>query len=143
MSQYPFSTFHFIVDWGGRRMDFLEVSGLTIENDVIEYRDGSMPEGAPILMPGLRKYSRIVLKRGIVAGDLDFYNWMNTIQHNAVERRDITIRLLNEQHAPVMVWKVRNAWPYKIQAADLKADASEVAIETIELAHEGLTMEAP
>ena len=40
MTQYPFSTFHFIIDWGGRRMDFLEVSGLTIENDVIEYRDG-------------------------------------------------------------------------------------------------------
>ncbi len=143
MISYPLSTYHFIVEWGGNRIDFSEVSGLAIEHEVIEYRDGSMPEYSSIKMPGLRKYSNIILKRGIVKGDVDFFNWMNTINHNKVERRDILIQLLNENHEPVMAWKVRRAWPCKIQMSDLKAGANDVAIETIELAHEGLTIEAP
>ena len=40
-----------------------------------------------------------------------------------------------------MVWKVKNAWPTKVTSTDLKADGNEMAIETIELAHEGLTMQ--
>ena len=59
-----------------------------------------------------------------------------------VERRDLTVSLLNENHEPVIVWKVKNAWPVKLQSADLKSDANEVAIETLELAHEGLVIEA-
>ena len=67
--------------------------------------------------------------------------WLNTISLNTVERRDITISLLNESHEPVVVWKVRNAFPTKVQSTDLKADGSEVAIEQVEIAHEGLTIE--
>ena len=61
-----------------------------------------------------------------------------TINLNKVERRDITISLLNEKHEPVITWRVHNAFPVKVQASDLKADGNEVAIETLELAHEGL-----
>ena len=143
MPQNSSSKYQFSVDWGGVRKDFLEVSGLSIEHSVIEYREGGMPDNAIILMPGLRKFQRIVLKRGIVAGDTDFYKWMNTIQQNSVERRDIVIQLKTKKGIPVMAWKVHNAWPSKIQTSDLKADANEVAIETIELVHEGLTIEAP
>jgi len=85
----------------------------------------------------------VVLKRGIIKGDNDFFNWMNSINLNQVERRDITISLLDETHQPVRVWRVRNAWPCKLSAPDLKADANEVAIETLELAHEGIQVEAP
>ena len=53
----------------------------------------------------------------------------------------MTIKLLNEQHAPVMTWKVKNAWPLKVEGPSLKADGNEVAIESIELAHEGVTVE--
>jgi len=49
--------------------------------------------------------------------------------------------LLNEEHEPVVVWKVKNAWPTKIQSTDLKADGNEVAIESMELVHEGLTVQ--
>jgi phage tail-like protein len=70
-------------------------------------------------------------------GDKDFYLWINTVNLNKVERRDITISLLNELHTPVISWKVINAFPVKVQASDLKADGNEVAIETLELAHEG------
>ena len=55
-------------------------------------------------------------------------------------RRAVTIKLLNEDHEPIVVWRLENAWPKKIQSTDLKADANEVAIETMELTHEGLTV---
>ncbi len=60
---------------------------------------------------------------------------------NTIERRDLIISLLNEEHDPVMVWKVKNAWPTKIQSTDLKSDGNEVAIESIELVHEGLSIQ--
>jgi phage tail-like protein len=60
-----------------------------------------------------------------------------------VERRDITISLLNEEHDPVITWSVKRAFPIKVQASDLKADGNEVAIESLEIAHEGLTFKVP
>lgn len=142
MNRYPLVTCHFQVEWGGTRLDFSEVSGLNIEHDVIEYREGSSKEYTPVKMPGLAKYSNIVLKRGIMPGDNEFFQWVRTINLNQVERRDITIKLLNEEHNPVVVWKIKNAWPVKYEGPELKADASEAAIETLELAHEGLTIES-
>ena len=141
MVNYALSSYHFQVNWGGNASGFTEVSGLCIENEVIEYREGDSAEFSTIKMPGLRKFSNIILKRGIIKGDNDFYKWINTIRNNSVERRNINIILLNENHEPVRVWKIKNAWPVKVQSSDLKADASEVAIETIELAHEGLSIE--
>jgi phage tail-like protein len=141
MATYPIPKFHFRVEWGGTNIGFSEVSGLNIENKVIEYRDGISPEYSKIKMPGMREYSNITLKRGTFKGDNDFYKWLNTISLNTVERRDLTISLLNEKHEPVVVWKVTNAFPVKIQSTDLKADGSEVAIEQLDLAHEGLTIE--
>jgi phage tail-like protein len=41
-----------------------------------------------------------------------------------------------------MTWKIKNAWPAKVQSTDLKSDGNEVAIETLEIVHEGITMEA-
>ncbi|MBX7140323.1 MAG: phage tail protein [Chitinophagales bacterium] len=140
-AQYPIPKFHFRLEWGGAKIGFTEVTGLDISNDVIEYRDGATPEYSKIKMPGLRKFSNITMKRGTFKGDNDFYAWFNTIQLNTVERRDITISLLNENHEPVVVWKVKNAFPVKVTSTDLKADGNEVAIESLELAHEGLTIQ--
>lgn len=140
-NRYPLSKFHFRVEWGGSNIGFTEVTGLSVENDVIEYRDGISPEFNKIKMPGMRKFSNITLKRGTFTNDNEFYNWLNTISLNQVERRDLTISLLNENHEPVVVWKVHNAFPVKVQSTDLKADGNEVAIEQLDLAHEGLTIE--
>lgn len=141
-TRYPLPKFHFRVEWGGTSIGFSEVSGLNVETKIIEYRDGISPEYSKIKMPGMMEYSNITLKRGTFKGDNEFYAWLNTINMNTIERRDITIALLNEDHEPVMVWKIRSAFPVKVQSTDLKADGNEVAIETLELAHEGLTMEA-
>ncbi len=141
MAEYPIPKFHFQVEWGGTKIGFTEVSGLDITTDVVEYRDGASPEYTKIKMPGQRKYSNITMKRGTFAGDNEFFDWFNTVSLNKIERRDLTISLLNENHEPVVVWKVKNAWPTKITPTDLKSDGSDVAVETLELAHEGLTIQ--
>ena len=113
-----------------------------METQVIEYRDGLSPQYSSIKMSGIPKFSNITLKRGIIAHDSDFFKWINATALNKPERRDIVISLLNEEHTPVMTWKVKNAFPVKLEGPGLKATGNEVAIESIELAHEGLMIEA-
>jgi phage tail-like protein len=141
MAQYPIPKFHFQVEWGGAKIGFTEVTGLDASTDVIEYREGSSPEYHKVKMPGLQKFSNITMKRGTFKGDNDFYNWWNTIALNTVQRRNLVISLLNENHEPVVVWKIKNAFPVKVQSTDLKSDGNEVAIESLEIAHEGLTIQ--
>lgn len=141
MANYPVPKFHFRVEWGGSRIGFTEVTGLNLETEVIEYRDGSSPEYNKVKMPGLRKFGNITMKRGTFENDNEYYDWFNTVNLNKIERRDVTISLLNENHEPVVVWKVKNAFPIKIQSPDMKSDANEAAIESIEIAHEGLTIQ--
>jgi phage tail-like protein len=146
MVSYPLPAFHFSVDFGGGQQAFAEVSGLNIENQAIEYRDGLDPIYSVRKMPGIPKYGNITCKRGIFAKNNAFYEWLNTIKLNKVgdndaDRRDITISLLNENHEPVMNWKATRAFPVKIEGPSLKATGNEVAMESIEIAHEGLTIE--
>jgi phage tail-like protein len=141
MTDYPLPKFHFQAEWGGVRIGFTEVSGLDVETEVIEYRDGALREYSKLKIPGMQKYANVTLKRGVFASDNDYFNWWNTVALNTVERRDVTVSLLNEKHEPVMVWKIKNAWPAKIASTDLKADGNEVAVESIELAHDGLTIQ--
>ena len=135
---YPLPVFHFEVDWGGTQVAFSEVTGLNTEVQVIEYRDGANKEYSMLKMPGLVKHGNITLKRGVFAKDNEYFDWVKTVKLNKVERRDITIKLLDEDHNPVMTWTVANAWPTKITSPDLKASGNEAAIETLELAHEGV-----
>lgn len=137
---YPLPVFHFEVNWAGTKLGFSEVTGLNFEVQVIEYRHGLSPEYSTIKMPGMPKYGNLTLKRGVIQGDNEFYDWINEVKLNKIDRRDITISLLNEDHDPVMTWSVRNAWPTKITSPDLKASGNEVAIESIEIAHEGITI---
>ncbi|MBS3770387.1 MAG: phage tail protein [Bacteroidales bacterium] len=141
MAEYPLPKFHFEVDWGeDRKIAFTEVSGLDVETELIEYREGSSKEYSKVKMPGMIKYSNITLKRGTFKGDNDFFKWWNAIKLNKAPRESVTINLLNENHEAIVTWEVKNAWPVKVQSTDLKADGNEVAVETMELAHEGLTI---
>ncbi|MFP4095022.1 MAG: phage tail protein [Cyclobacteriaceae bacterium] len=138
MADYPLVKFHFQVEWGGTRIGFAKASNLSVEVDVIEYREGSNKEHRSIKMPGLQRYGNIILERGMVKGDNEFFKWWNSIMLNQVERRDITISLLNESHEPSVVWKIEKAFPVKVVWGDLEASAREVAIETLEIACEGI-----
>jgi phage tail-like protein len=141
MAEYPLPKFHFEVNWGGTKIGFTEVSGMEVETEVIEYREGASKEYSKLKMPGMRKYSNISLKRGTFKSDNEFFDWFNEVKLNTITRRDITISLLDEEHSPVVVWKVKNAWPYKVTSTDLKADGNETAIESMELVHDGLVVQ--
>ncbi|KAA5548447.1 phage tail protein [Adhaeribacter rhizoryzae] len=141
MAEYPLPKFHFEIEWGGTKIGFTEVTGLDKQVEVIEYREGQSRSYSKTKQPGLQKYSNITMKRGTFEGKTDYYDWLKEVDMlGNTKRRDITIKLLNENHAPVFTWKALNAFPVKVQASDLKADGNEVAIETIEIAHEGLSL---
>lgn len=141
MADYPLPVFSFEVQWGGTNLGFSEVSGLNIEHQIIEYRDGVTPEYSAKKMSGIPKYGNITLKRGIVPTDNEFYEWLSQTKLNSPERRDLIITLKDEERNPTMTWKAVNAFPVKIEGAALKATGNEVAIESIEIAHEGLSIE--
>ena len=140
-ANYPVSAFHFQVEWGGTRIGFTEVSGLSVELQTIDYREGSSLEYQVTKMPGIPQYSNITLKRGIYKGDNEFFQWLNTVKLNDIDRRDLTISLLNESHEPVTTWKVKDAFPCKVEGPTLNSTGNEAAVESIELCHEGLTIE--
>ncbi|MCD7977300.1 MAG: phage tail protein [Tannerellaceae bacterium] len=119
---------------------FQEVSGLDVEAQVIEYRHGNSKEFSTIKMPGIKKYGNVTLKKGIFSGDNKFWKWFEGIKMNLIKREDVTIKLLDESGKPTMVWSLKNAWPTKITGTDMKSDGNEVAVETLEIAHEGLTI---
>lgn len=141
MATYPLTTFHYKVSWNNQDIGFSDVSGLTQETQVIEYRDGLMSGSTVSLKrPGLKKVNNITLKRGIVEKNNDLFNWFNNNGAPNVDRRDLTISLLNDEGDPVMYWAITQAWPVKCEGPGLKASGNEVAIESIELAHEGLSL---
>ena len=139
-SVWPLPKFHFQVKWDVEVLSFQEVSGLDIEAQPIEYRHGDSPEFSTIKMPGIKKSGNITMKKGVFKSDNKFWDWFNQIKMNTIKRIPVTISLLDESGAPTMVWTLANAWPTKITGTDLKSDGNEVAIESIEIAHEGITI---
>lgn len=137
---WPIPKFYFKVKWGEEEMKFQEVSGLDTETEPIEYRHGDSPEFSKIKMPGMKKSGNVTMKKGVFKSDNKFWDWYSTIKMNTVERKAVTISLLDEDGNPTMVWTLANAWPSKITSTDLKSDGNEVAIETIEIVHDGVTI---
>lgn len=143
MAQNALNLYHFRAEWGGSRTGFTEISGLGIEIETVSFREGSSPDDSERKIPGLRKFSNVTLKRGLVKGDNDFFDWINTKQNGNIEKRDLVISLLDEQHQPAVTWKVKNAFPVKYAGPVLSANNSEIAIESLEIAHEGIVVEHP
>jgi len=139
---WPMPKFRFEVDLGTelKGVAFQEVTGMDVENQIIEYRNSNSPLFSPEKMPGLTKYGNITMKRGVFVNDNTFWNWHAEISMNTVKRRTVLIKLLDESGKVTMQWTLSNAWPTKITSTDLKSDGNEVAVDTIEIAHEQLTI---
>lgn len=137
---WPLPKFYFQVKWDSEVMSFQEVSGLEVEAQPVEYRHGDSPEFSSVRMPGIKKSGHVTMKKGVFKSDNKFWDWFSQIKMNTIKRLPVTISLLDETGAPTMVWTLANAWPTKISGTDLKSDGNEVAIETIEIAHEGITI---
>jgi phage tail-like protein len=138
---WPMPKFAFKVEWDKNEMLFQEVSGLDVSTTPIEYRVGNSKVFAPVKMPGLLKYGDVTMKKGVFKGDNDIWKWFQQVKMNVIKRVPVTISLLDEAQKPTMVWKLVNAWPSKLTSTDLKATGNEVAIDTIVVTHEGLTIQ--
>jgi phage tail-like protein len=137
----PFRAFNFVVDIDDTPVaGFSEVSGLSSEGDSTEYREGNEAENHVRKLTGLRKYSNLTLKRGFTRDDT-LWRWYVNIANGVPDRRNGSIVLLNEAHEPVMRWNFENAWINKIEGPSFKATGNDVAIESMELVHEKLTLE--
>ena len=134
----PFKAFNFLVEIDGvTRAAFSEVSGLGSETAVIEYRVGSEKVNWVRKLPGLTRFGNITLRRGVTQ-DADLWNWRKSIVDGEIDRRNGAIVLLDDKRTEVVRWNFRNGWICKWVGPTLNAKANEVAIESIEIAHEGL-----
>ena len=137
----PYTNFNFVVEIDGVEAgDFSEVDLPSGEIEVIEYREGADRVSSSRKLPGRVKYPNVVLKRG-VAGRLELFDWWKAVRDGALQRRNVSITLLDEARNPVQRWGLRDAWPAKLDYSRLDARGNEVAIETLELVHEGFETE--
>jgi phage tail-like protein len=137
----PYRSFNFQLEIDGiSRGAFSECSGLTAEVDAVDYREGTDFQLNVRKLPTLVKLTNITLKRGIT-DDRSLWDWYANITNGIPDRRNVTIILMNEQRQPVLRWHAENAWLKKIEAPSFKASGNEVAMESVELIHEGLTID--
>lgn len=139
----PFLAGNFLVEIEGVVAgSFCEVSGLEAAVEVVEYRSGDQKENSPQKLPGLNRFSNITLKRGLTA-DFSLWNWFNNVLAGTMVRTTVAITLLDQVDNPVWIWRLKNAWPCRWSGPVLCANSSEVAIEALEICHEGLESVSP
>jgi phage tail-like protein len=138
----PFTGFNFIVDLGGIGGEdtlaggFKDVDGLEVSIDQLEYRNGNEKSSSVRKFPGLRHFSNVTLKRGFLT-DTRLWDWINA---DPPDKRKVVITLLDEQRVPKVRFLLRQAWPVKWSGPDLHAKGNDVAMESLELTHEGLEL---
>lgn len=134
----PYRGYNFLVEIDGiTRAGFRECSGLDSAQDPIEYREGNEKPLTARKLSGLIKYSNISLKWGI-SDDADLWDWRKTVMDGKVERKNGSIVLLDDVGEEKSRWNFINAWPTKWTGPTFNATGNEVAIETLEIAHEGV-----
>lgn len=134
-TEYPIPIYRFNVSFDGQDFAFSEVSGLEMQRKEITYRDGK--NGAKY-MPGMEEPIKITMKRGVVRAGTYLYDWINSISLNTVNKKDITISLLDNNDAPVVSWVARGGFPVKLTAPTFDAKSNEVAVESLELVADSL-----
>jgi len=134
----PYQGFNFIIEIEGILAGgFSECTGLTVETEFLDYREGGV-NGFIHRFPGPTKYPPLVLKHGLTQIN-GLWTWHQDVIQWKVERKNGTIYLLNKQGLPVMWWDFKEAYPTKYTGPDLRAESGAVAFESVELAHRGLS----
>ena len=137
----PYGAYNFLVEIDGvTSAGFSEVSGLSVEVGVIEYRNGNDKANNVRKLPGLHKVGDVTLKRGMI-GDTALFAWLRAVTQGSADVRNVAIVLLDETHTPVLRWLLLRAWPSKWEAAAFKATGNEVAIESLTLACERIEID--
>jgi len=137
----PYRGYNFILEIDNvPKGAFSEVGGLTADGDSVDYREGTDLQPNVRKLSGLRKFVNITLKRGYTQ-DKSLWQWYVNVMNGVDDRRNVSIVLLNERREAVLRWHAENAWINKIEGPSLKAAGNDVAMESLELVHEGLTLE--
>ncbi len=140
----PFASFNFLIESGGLiQAGFSECTGLNSETNVVEYREGK-DDPSVRKLTGLSKFNNVMLKRGVGLGH-QMFEWRRMVTEPSDDptrepRRNISILLLDEKRQEKVRFNLKNAWPSKWTGPDFKAAANEVAIEQLEICHEGVTI---
>lgn len=146
-ADYPLPVYNYRVEIGGDAVAFSEVSGLSIGYETTTYKESPTESGAPgprvMHMPAQRSETTLSLKKGLVRGTSikTLYSWLKTVQINQIEKKDIFIRLCDENGDAVISWKVNNAFPTKLDAPTFDANSNDAAIESMELKADSITVE--
>lgn len=137
----PFPRYNFVVEIEGiKRAGFMTVSGLEEETEVREYREGG-DNSTVRKLAGLNSFSPIVLEQGSTS-DSELWDWRQKIKRDGAQgnRKPISIIQQDEKSEEVKRWQVFDAWPSKFTAPEFDASASDNAVESIEIQHEGLDL---
>lgn len=144
---YPLPAYNYRVEIAGVAVGFSEVTGLSIKRETTTYKESPTAGGAPgpvvMHMPAQLSHVTISLKKGIVRAQsvATLYRWLSATQINQVEKKDIYVRLCDENGEAVVSWRVLNAFPTKLDAPSFTANSNDAAIETMELMADSITIE--
>lgn len=144
---YPLPIYNYRVEIGNDTVAFSEVSGLSIGYEKTTYKESPTESGSPgprvMHMPAQKTAPTVTLKKGVVpeVSIKTFFQWINSIQTNQIEKKDIYVRLCDENGDTVISWKVINAFPTKLDAPTFNADSNDAAIESMELTGDGILVE--
>ncbi|CBW73556.1 phage tail protein [Mycetohabitans rhizoxinica] len=137
-TDYPIPVYRFKVTLGKDEMAFSNVSGLDLGFETITYKDGA---GHVYRMPGQSSELNITLRRGVIKGKNELYDWISKISKNLIDKRDLSISLTDEAGTALLVtWNVTNAFPSKLSGPSFDATSNEVSIEELTLVADRLTM---
>jgi|SRR5437879_5944954 len=134
----PYLGFNFIIEIESSALGgFSEASGLTQDTDIVPYREGADPQMNVRQLMGLRKYNNIMLKRGFTTSRT-LWLWRLNIINGVADRRNGSVVLRDELRKRVVEWHFEQGWISKYEGPALNAKGNDVAIESIEIVHEGL-----
>lgn len=145
-SNYPLPTYNYRVEIDSKTMGFSEVSGLSISRETVTYKESPASKApGPIVMhmPAQTSPPSVTLKKGMIkSADIRFlFDWINSVQLNQVQKKDVTVRLCDEKGDAVISWRVLNAFPKKLDAPSFSASSNDAAIESIELMADMITVD--
>lgn len=133
----PYRNCNFLIEIDGiTQAGFADASGFGASNDPIEYREGG-ENNTVRKLPGVTKYPNVTLKWGLT-DSRELYDWFRDVSRGDVQRRNGSIVVLGLDGQERLRWNFFNAWPAKWDGPDFSAKGNDVAIETLELAHEGI-----
>ncbi len=133
----PYHAFHFVIELDGiQRGGFRECTGLDSSNSIIPYREGNDPL-TPRKLVGLQSFSNITLRWG-ASDDTELWNWRKKVVDGKIERKNGSVVLLDEAGQEKVRWNFKMGWPTSWTGPSLNATATDVAIESIVIAHEGV-----